>query len=220
MAGYGEIRQTLLAPSFLGEHAELIKDFPYQPETAKKILNGKKVSLTLVSGFPNANVHGSLPEIIQSQLKNIGIEINIIKVSDVGLYHAMRKEHKGDLWLEKGNNNSADLTFLPHLLFHPKGFYPGQLHTVSGSEQFCQFIEKARNIHEAGQIGKYTALALQEIIHNEILFIPIAELPFMMAAQANIKVSVLYPTLLTTQWRGFGKIKSFFGQQTQIHLSG
>ena len=201
--GFGEARQTLLAPSFLGEYAGLIPDIPYQPEKAKALLRGKKVSLTLVSGFPNADVHGPLPEILQAQLKAIGLDVQIQKISDSGLYHSLMKAHKGDLWLEKGNLNSADLTFLPHLLFHPQGYYPKHLHTVAGTEAFCEFIDRARKSQDMEELRKSTALALREIIHEELFFIPIAELPFLLAA--DMEVPELYPTLLTTRWDHFRK---------------
>jgi peptide/nickel transport system substrate-binding protein len=203
--GLGTTRQTLLAPSFLGASADLIPDIPYDPAQAKALLKGKKVSLRLIAGFPDAETHGMLPELLQAQLAAAGINVQLQKISDTGLYHSLMKGHKGDLWLEKGNLNSADLTFLPHLLFHSDGFYPKQLGTPAGSERFCSLLAQARATRDDEDLRKNTALALQEIIHEEMLFIPLAELPFVLAAQRNVQVPELHPTLLSIHWDRFIK---------------
>jgi peptide/nickel transport system substrate-binding protein len=201
----GETRQTMLAPSFLGADAELIADVAYDPLKVKELLQGKKVQLSLVSGFPNANAHGMLPELLQAQLQAAGIEVAIQKINDAGLYHSLMKEGKGDLWLERGNLNSADLTFLPHLLFHQEGFYPKQLRTAAGNAAFAGFIAKARQAQSDDELRKNTALALREIINQDMLFIPIAELPFLLAAQKNVQTPELHPTLLAVRWAAFSK---------------
>ncbi|MCI5196507.1 MAG: hypothetical protein D3919_09800 [Candidatus Electrothrix sp. AW5] len=201
--GMGTTRPTLLAPSFLGASADLLPDMPYNPTKAKALLKGKTVSLRLIAGFPDAESHGMLPELLQAQLAAAGIRVQLQKISDTGLYHSLMKAHKGDLWLEKGNLNSADLTFLPHLLFHPDGFYPKQLGTTAGTEQFCTLIAQARATRSDEAFRKYTALALQEIIHEEMLFIPLGELPFVLAAQAKVQVPELHPTLLSIRWDRF-----------------
>lgn len=203
--GYGEARQTLLAPAFLGKAAELLPDTPCDPAQARTLLKGRPLRLTLVSGFPNAEAHGLLPEIIQSQLQAAGISIQLQKINDTGLYHDLLKAGKGDLWLERGNLNSADLTFLPHLLFHPEGFYPKHLGSPAGGAAFCQRIHAARTATNDAAFREQTALALREIIAEERLFIPIAELPFLLAAQPGVQIPALHPTLLTTNWAAFAK---------------
>jgi hypothetical protein len=44
---------------------------------------------------------------------------------------------------------------------------------------------------------------LKEIAAVDRLFIPIAELPFLLAAQPCVQVPTLQPTLLTTRWAAF-----------------
>lgn len=205
--GLGETRQTLLAPSFLGSHEELLADLPCNPAKAKELLGGRTISLALISGFPNANAHGILPEILQAQLQAAGFEVRLQKINDAGLYHSMMKAGKGDLWLEKGSVNSADLTFLPHLLFHPEGYYPKQLGTAAGTVTFVDHIAKARAAESDDALRRNTALALKEIITEELLFIPLAELPFLLAIQNNVQVPELHPTLLTTRWDLFAAVR-------------
>jgi peptide/nickel transport system substrate-binding protein len=203
--GYGQTRQTLLAPACLGSTADLIPDTPYNLSQAKKLLKGKSPHLTLVSGFPDAATHGLLPEIIQSQLQAAGITVRLQKINDTGLYHSLMKKRKGDLWLERGNLNSADLTFLPYLLFHPKGFYPKQLGSAAGGDVFCQHVSAARSAKNDEEFRKQTASALRQVITEERLFIPLAELPFLLAAQPDVDIPALHPTLLAVRWADFAK---------------
>ena len=198
--GQGDVRQTLIPADLLGQYADLVTDVPFNPEEAKRKIQGRKFSLTLVAGFPNAQTHGELPEIIQAQLKKIGIDIKILKVNDVGLYHKLMKDGKGDLWLEKGNQNSADPTFLPYLLFHPEGYYPKMLHTVSGTPRFCHQLEGARSCDRIENIRKNLALALKEVIHQQGMVFPIATLPQVIVTHKKVIFEHLYPSLLTTRW--------------------
>lgn len=198
--GQADIRQTLIPVDLLGPDANLMPDIPFRPEEAQKKLQGRKLSLTLVAGFPNAQAHGELPEIIQAQLKKIGLEVRVLKINDAGLYHAFMKEGKGDLWLERGNQNNADPTFLPYLLFHPEGFYPKILHTAPGSPRFCQLLEAARSSGDLENLRKHLALALQELIHQQILVIPIATLPQVIITHKRVILERVYPSLLSMRW--------------------
>ena len=65
---------------------------------------------------------------------------------------------------------------------------------MAGTEAFCEFIDRARKSQDMEELRKSTALALREIIHEELFFIPIAELPFLLAAQTDMEVPELYPT--------------------------
>ncbi|MGD9211938.1 MAG: hypothetical protein PVI90_14245 [Desulfobacteraceae bacterium] len=47
---------------------------------------------------------------------------------------------------------------------------------------------------------KYTTMAVNEIIHQQVLFIPIATISNLVAAKPNVVIPKLHPTLLTTHW--------------------
>ena len=198
--GWGRTGQTMIDDVFLGEHAALIDAVVYDPESARKILEAKKITLTLVCGFPNADAHGYLPQLLQQQFQEAGIDARLMTINDRGAYHDMVKSGKGDLWLERGSLNSADFTFLPYLLFYPSGFYVNQLQTPVGSKRFCLLLEQALASINQDELRKYTALALNEIINRDRLFIPIATIPTMIATQADVVLPSPHPTPLSIRW--------------------
>lgn len=198
--GFGQPGHTILPPALLGPFAGTIPELPYDPQQAKTLLRGQKPKITLVSGFPNAQLHGELPEILQSQLNQIGIELNIVKVNDLGLYHTMMRDRQGDLWLERGSINSLDLTFIPYLLFHPNGYYPTKLHTASGGDRFSDLLAHARAAKSFEDLQRRTALAINEIVHQQHLFIPLAILPQLLVSKNTIIIPEPYPTKLAMRW--------------------
>lgn len=200
-------RQTLIPPDMLNQYASNINDIPFDPDRAKRLVKGKPVRLKLVSGFPNAQVHKELPEIIQFQLKAVGIDVAIVTINDMGLYHSMLKKNEGDLFLEKGSVNSADLTFIPYLVFHRDGYYPKVLQTSAGSVAFHEQIENARKAKTPSDLMEHTSLAIQEVVHNQVLAIPIAILPEAVVARKTIVCDSPDPTLLSMRWDHFRKIR-------------
>jgi peptide/nickel transport system substrate-binding protein len=198
-------RQTIIPPGMLGNYADLVKDIPYDPVEATRIFKGKRQKIRLISGFPNAMLHGELPEIIQSQLKQIGLEAEIVTVNDTGLYFTMLRKGEGDLWLERGGVNSADLTFLPHLLFHRDGYYVARSNTPAGSERFHESIENARRSPGISGMQRYTAEALREVIDNQVIIIPLSILPQIIIVRNDIITGTLNPTLLSMRWDRFSR---------------
>ena len=128
--------QTMVPPAVLGQYRRLVRGFKYDPARARRVLdasgwktgsggirtkNGRKLSLTLVVGFPNADIHGTMPEALQSMLRQVGIDLKIVKAPDENTYSTLLSAGKGDLFAEVGNQNDANPCFLPDLLFYFKG---------------------------------------------------------------------------------------------------
>ncbi len=198
--GLGETQSALIDGDFLRPRDQPLAPPPFAPQKALRLLKGSKPSVTLVAGFPNADVHGPLPELLADQFRQLGVATKIVSVSDMGLYHRKMKNGDGDLWLEKGNLNSADITFLPHLLFHPDGYYAAQLSMPAGAAPFCASLEAAMTAENGDDMRKHTVTALNEIIGKQALFIPLATLPNLMAAKKNVVMPSLHPTLMAMRW--------------------
>ncbi len=198
--GLGDAGAAFIDRTFLHPHDKQLSSLPFDAQKARRLLAGRKLSLTLVAGFPNADVHGPLPELLADQFRQLGITAKIVSISDMGLYHRKMKSGEGDLWLEKGNLNSADITFLPRLLFHPDGYYAGQLSMPAGSETFCAALDAATGAKNGDDIRLHTIEALNEIIAAQALFIPIVTLPNLVAAKINVVLPPLHPTLLAVRW--------------------
>lgn len=218
--GNAEENQTIIPPSVLGEYSSLVEGFSYDPERARTILDDagwtvssdgvrvkddKRLSITLVSGFPSAEVHRPIPEILQSQLKEVGIEVKIIEVGETATYGDLLTEDKGDIFLEKGTQNNADPTFLPYLLHHTDGLYnlfygPHYL----GGEEFDALLDQARATADLDECTRLTAEALHILIDGKAINIPLASHYQIWAAKDKIEGFVAYPS--SVNQRNFNQI--------------
>ncbi|MBV1770733.1 MAG: ABC transporter substrate-binding protein, partial [Candidatus Desulforudis sp.] len=157
--------------------------------------------LTLVSGFPSASVLKPLPEVLQQQLRDVGIGIQIMEVADDGLYYDRLKKGEGDLWLERGNQNNGDPTFLPELLFHSRGyqgstydkpFWPG--------EKFDRLVDEARSSPDIREAARLMAEAMHVLIDEESTVVPIAALYNVYAAREKVEGLNPHPADINTRW--------------------
>ena len=79
--------------------------------------DGRPLKLTMIVGFPSAEDHRSMPEFVQAQLRDVGIEVEIVQTPDTATYETRLAAGEGDLWAERGSQNDGNPCFLPDLLF-------------------------------------------------------------------------------------------------------
>jgi hypothetical protein len=53
-----------------------------------RVKNGRRLNLTMIVGFPNPEVHRPMPEVVQAQLKDVGIALEIMQTADNAAYQA------------------------------------------------------------------------------------------------------------------------------------
>lgn len=136
-AGFAVDSQTLVAPTLLGESAELIEGYTYDLDKAISLLeeagwtdsdgdgirekDGRRLSLRLVNGWPNAAENGSVPEVLQTQFAAAGIELEIIPVPDFPSLASYLTPKETDMLLEIWTNTSPSPCLIPRF-----GFYGGE----------------------------------------------------------------------------------------------
>jgi peptide/nickel transport system substrate-binding protein len=205
-----EANQTIIPPGVLDEHKDQVQGFTYDPARAQALLeeagwamgadgvrvkDEQRLKLVFVSGFPSAEVHRPVPEIVQAQLAEIGVEVEIVEIADTGSYQDRLKEGKGDLWIEMGNQNNADPTFLPYLLHHTDGYYSTALgYRFTAGEAFDALMDSARATPDIDECRRFTAEALHVLIDQEAIVIPIASHYQIWAAQDDVDGFVAYPS--------------------------
>ncbi|MBA2497868.1 MAG: ABC transporter substrate-binding protein [Acidimicrobiia bacterium] len=136
--GFATDEQTLVPARLLGEEAEQIAGYEFDPAAAAELLDGagwelgddgvrtrdgEPLALELVNGFPSSQEHGNVAEFLQAQLAEVGIEVEIITTPDAQAYEDRLGSGQGDIWLERGNQNDANPAFLPALLFWEEGLF-------------------------------------------------------------------------------------------------
>lgn len=215
-----EVGVSMIPPAILGSAGESIAGVAYVPERAAEILDeagwvagdsgvrekdGRPLKLTLISGFPSASAHGAMPELVQAQLREVGIDVEIVTTEDTATYEARLQTGEGDLWAEAGSQNDGDPCFLPDLLFsspqeggdaeanmYGNAFAPGP--------EYDALIATCRAAPTVPEVQDAAAAAVRFLIDGEQVVIPIAGLTRIYAATPAVTGFVPHPSGLSQRW--------------------
>lgn len=215
--GLASTDQTWVPPAALGEHAELVKGQPFDPDAAGRLLDeagwrmgsdgvrtkdGESLTLTLVSGFPSAETHRPIPSFLQSQLAEVGIEVEIVERADAASFQALIPTGEGELFLEQGSQNDANAGFLPVLLLYTGGsgasapyqslFAPGK--------RFDELIEPSLSSADPDQVQKAVADAMHEAIDEQAVLIPLAGIYRIYGMRPSVQDLTPHPSYLSIRW--------------------
>lgn len=186
--GLATTDQTWVPPSVLGDHADRITGFEYDPEEAKSLLedagyemgsddfftmDGERLSLTLVSGFPTATANRPAPSFLQEQFREVGVELEIVEVADSPAFGSRVESGEGDLFLETGNQNDGNPAFLPLFVYTGPGGYAGR--SVSEpAEGYGEAVAAALESPSIDEMREDIAEALTILVDEEATVIPLA----------------------------------------------
>ena len=217
--GLATTDQTFVPPSSLEPYASLVKGFSYDPEKAESLLeeagwepgadgirekDGRRLKLTLVSGFPSAEVHRPIPTFVQSQLEEIGIEVEIVERPDTASYQTLIDSGEGDLYLEQGNQNDANPGFLPVLLFYTGGAgasAPYQSLFAPGAE-FDRLIAPSLTTADTEKSRRSVAEAMHYIIDEQAVILPLAGIYRIYGMKDTIEGFEPHASFLNVRWNG------------------
>lgn len=220
--GNAEISNTMIPPRILGSAGDIIKGTEFDPERAKQILNdagwtegsggvrekdGRQLKLTMIVGFPNAEIHRPMPEFVQAQLADVGIQMEIVQTPDTATYEARLQTLEGDLWAENGNQNDANPCFLPDLLFYspaPGGDAESNMYgnAFALGPSFDQQIDACRAAVTTEEVQKAAANAMKVLIDDEFVVIPLAGVFRIYGLTANVEGFEPHPSGLSQNWTG------------------
>jgi peptide/nickel transport system substrate-binding protein len=219
--GNAEVLQTMIPPAILGASANEVKGTQRDANKAKQILEaagwkvgadgirekgGRKLSLTLVNGFPNPDIHKPLPEFMQAQLKEVGIDLKIVTVPDTAAYEKrLASGAQGDLWIEAGSQNDGNPCFLPALLFsspEPGGDEEQNMYgnAFALGAAFDSRIKQCNEATSIEGVQKAAADAMKVLIDQEFVVIPIAGTFRLWGASGKIIDFVSHPSGLQQRW--------------------
>lgn len=218
--GNAEVSQTMIPPAILGSEAGRITGTNRDVAKAKKILDdagwkagadgirekgGRKLSLTMVVGFPTAEVHKPMPEFAQAQFKEIGIDVKIVTTPDTASYEARLAKGEGDLWVEAGSQNDANPCFLPELLFsspEPGGDEESNMYGNSFAlgASFDGTIKKCREAATTADVQKAAADAMKLLVDDQFVVVPLAGTYRIHGISKKVLDFVLHPAGVHQRW--------------------
>lgn len=216
--GNAEPGHTMIPPAILGDSISLVSVPAYDPEEAKSVLeaagwvgddirakDGTSLKLTLINGYGTAADHGSVPEILQAQLKDVGIEIEIVQTPDTATYEQRLGVGEGDLWLEAGAQNDGNPGFLPELLFaspeeggDPESTMYGRAFAPGAA--FDEQIALTQDAVEIADVQEAAATGMSILINEEHIVIPLCGFYRMVGASEKISEFDLHPSGVNQRW--------------------
>ena len=213
--GYGQLSQVLLPPQMMGAAGSAVQGFSYDPAKAKSALdaagwavgssgtrskNGRDLKLVMVNGFPDAAGNAGVPEFIQANLRDIGIDLSITTAFDSDSYSAIMGKLAGDLWLETGGQNDANPAFNAVGLFHSTLSYPGYGTMFAPGATYDNYVNQALADTSEEAAKADTAKAIHEVVDVAMVFVECAALGRLFGLRSNLRGFVAHPSEVSQSW--------------------
>lgn len=218
--GNAEPGVSIIPPAMLDESVNLIEGIPYDLAAAQTSLDGdgwmvgsdgireregRRLALELISGYPNAAAHGQLPDLLQAQLLEAGIDVRITQAADSGVYEGILAQGAGDLWLENGSQNDANPCFLPALLFSspdPEADDEANSYAnlFSPGEEFDSIIAQCSVSPTTADVKVAAAEAIGVVVDSDIVAVPIAGIYRIFGAKASVTGFEPHPSGTNQRW--------------------
>ncbi len=216
-SGAADPTPTVVPAAALGAFASRIRGVDHDPAAARAILDsagwrvgadgvrsrrGRRLELTLVVGFPNPYIHRPMPELMQSALREIGIELHIVQVPDDAAYQARIRSGEGDLWAEAGGQNDANPCFLTQLLFYsgPRLHPSGYARLFAPGPSLDGFVDACREGRTREVVERSAADAEHVLVDEEYIVIPLAATRRVWAVSDRVHGFVPHPSSLSQRW--------------------
>lgn len=216
--GNAEPGHTMIPPAILGDSVSAVAEPVYDLDQAKEILeeagwtgddirsrDGTPLALTIINGYGTAADHGTVPEILQAQLREVGIELEIVQTPDTATYEQRLSVGEGDLWLEAGSQNDGNPGFLPELLFatpeeggdpestmYGRAFAPGA--------EFDEQIAITQDAVDMADVQEAAATGMNLLINEERVVVPLCGFYRMVGVSDRISSFDLHPSGVNQRW--------------------
>ena len=217
--GNAQVIQTMIPPAILGPAADTIKGFSFDPDRSKQVLDqagwkagdggirtkgGRRLELTMVVGFPNADIHGSMPEAVKAMLADVGIDLKVVTAPDENAYSDRLAKGQGELFAEVGNQNDANPCFLPDLLFYFEGASHGDYgYRFGPGPAFDRTIDtKCRQGVSDQDAREGAAGAMQILIDQTRTVIPVAGIFRLYGLSDKVQGFEANPSQTNQSWAG------------------
>ena len=211
--GAADPSTTWIPPQVLGPHRSLVSGPIYDPAAARQVLeraswrlapdgirsrHGRRLSLTHVVTFPTVD-HREAAEVVQQQLKAVGIETRIELMPDAAVSGARRRSGQFDLMHLTGNQNEPYPCFLPDLQYYSKSSAPSNRWVAPGGRTDTA-IEACRAAVDIGEARLRAAQVIHELVDVERVVIPLAGLRRIWAASAMVQGFDAHPSDTNQRW--------------------
>lgn len=211
----GNADPSPLSRALFGPAADAVKGAAFNPDRARQLLDqagwrpgdggirmkdGRRLSLSYLtlSPTPDAKLIG---EVIQDQLRRIGVEIRIDPAGDAATTGARRNDGQYDLVHQGGSQNDGNPCFLIDLLYYSpdKGGRASNRFGAPGGK-VDENIEACRAAGSIGEVRTSGAEAYRHLVDVERMVIPVGDAFRLWAMKDPVQGFVGHPGVGRALW--------------------
>ncbi|WP_354669984.1 glutathione ABC transporter substrate-binding protein [Paenibacillus sp. BSR1-1] len=181
----GTLANEAMSPKVFG-YSDKIKPYDYDLNEAKKLLKEagyeKGLKVTLLTSDRKERIN--MAEVIQSQLKGIGVDVKI-QVMEYGAYIGMIEKGEHDMAIGGWGNATGDGDYNQYNLFHSASQGPPGNHFYYSNPDVDKMIEAARReSDEKKRLKLYEEVMQKEI--DDAVYVPIRNYEHIAAYSKNV----------------------------------
>lgn len=213
-AGSAEIGDTMTPAPLLGPAASRIDAPVYDPSLARSLLKeagwmpgpdgirvkeGRRLALTMVNGYPPIDLRQPMPELVQAQLRDVGIEVEIVETPELGIYTERLQNGTGDIFLERVAQNDANPSSFGVSFFYSEATGP-YARWFSAGPVFDALLEESLSTADPIQSRASAADAMNVAIGEEAVVLPVAATNWLFAMEDDVEGFILHGSARHVRW--------------------
>jgi ABC-type transport system substrate-binding protein len=219
--GNGEPGRYMAIDAVLGQFAGRVAPIGHDPGRARRVLDeagwrvgsdgirerdGAKLRLILLG---QQEVAEDALIVIQSNLKDVGIDVEIRKTPDLATRNSLYAGGQGDfdLDLEPPNQNDGNPAFLPVLRFYSKTssprtaqFAPNAEPATPNGPEFDAEAEKSLAARTTPEAQAASARMMQILINEDYIVVPLAGVYRIYGMSSNVALADPHPSFTNQTW--------------------
>ena len=218
LAGNADPGRWMAPESVLGSSAPLVKAPAFDPKQAGTLLDaagwkagadgirvkdGKRLTMKLLG---QADTPAGSGEFIQSQLKSVGIETQIVPTPDTATRNTLYNSGKGDfdLDLEGPNQNDGNPAFLPVLRMYSNNANTAQF--APGAD-FDALAAQTFTATTTAEVQQLAAQMMKVLIDDTSIVVPVAGAYRIYGMTSKVNLSDPHPSNTNQTWFSLTKTK-------------
>lgn len=208
------LTNTVTPSQLYGEHADLIEGPEYDPDQAERLLeeagweegddgirqrDGERLTVTMVNGYPPIDLRKPMPQLVQAQVKEVGIEVEIVETPEAGAYFDRLETGEGDIFLERvAQNNATPMQFASAFFYSKAG--NSYAEWFAASPEFDELLEEAQATADHDEAARLTAEAMSVAIDDETVVVPLAAAHWLFMMQDDVQGFVPHGSARHVRW--------------------
>ncbi len=218
--GYADTGQTWVAAPLLGEYADLVEGYTYDPEKAMALLeeagwtdsdedgirdkDGRRLNLRVIHQYPASSENGQVPQILKEQLKQVGVDLEIVTLSDYASMFGYFSSKEMDMVLENWTNGTPSPCYIMRYVFYysdnPNSWQSWVSPVIIGYDEILEELDNCTNSVEYADAQMWAAETAHTVVDESRVSIPLLATYQFWASGPRVKAMTPHPVFGFVRW--------------------